>query len=273
MASVGAAPVPIAWWVMERRVVGIDRFAGGGAAQSLTCSMLPDPGMRMRALAIAAGAFPRELRVSTDGQTLYLTNFGSNSLQVMDVGASTQAAVSDERAGLFPKNQSENRPPRRQPDHVRSGTFLAFRSDLGSEYLSLDSLSRSPITTHDNPGAFGRVTMRAARRRRRAPGAIAGRCRGCESTRLHCKRRSARREKDLQGHFHDPGIRHSEAAGCRFGDIDEPVAVVRAAVVDSHHDAVAAFYPPDPYVGAEGQRTMGGVSAPHRRFATGASFP
>ena len=27
----------------------------------------------------------REVRVSTDGRTLYLTNFGSNSLQVMDV--------------------------------------------------------------------------------------------------------------------------------------------------------------------------------------------
>jgi len=34
---------------------------------------------------IPVGAFPRELRVPADGQTLYLTNFGSNSLQVMDV--------------------------------------------------------------------------------------------------------------------------------------------------------------------------------------------
>jgi hypothetical protein len=65
-----------------------NRFAGGGSAQSLTLLDAAkirgneDAGIG----AIPAGAFPRELRVSTDGQTLYLTSFGSNSLQVMDVG-------------------------------------------------------------------------------------------------------------------------------------------------------------------------------------------
>jgi hypothetical protein len=34
---------------------------------------------------IPAGSFPREMAVSADGRTLFLTNFGSNSLQVMDV--------------------------------------------------------------------------------------------------------------------------------------------------------------------------------------------
>lgn len=34
---------------------------------------------------IPAGAFPREMSVSADGRTLFVTNFGSNSLQVMDV--------------------------------------------------------------------------------------------------------------------------------------------------------------------------------------------
>ena len=90
MASVGAAPVPIALVGDGKTVVvgNSNRFAGGGAAQSLT--LLDAAKIRgnedARIGAIAAGAFPRELRVSTDGQTLYLTNFGSNSLQVMDVG-------------------------------------------------------------------------------------------------------------------------------------------------------------------------------------------
>ena len=34
---------------------------------------------------IAAGAFPREMRVSADERTLFLTNFGSNSLQMLDI--------------------------------------------------------------------------------------------------------------------------------------------------------------------------------------------
>jgi DNA-binding beta-propeller fold protein YncE len=34
---------------------------------------------------ILAGAFPREMRVSADERTLFLTNFGSNSLQMLDI--------------------------------------------------------------------------------------------------------------------------------------------------------------------------------------------
>ncbi|MGH9482824.1 MAG: hypothetical protein ACRD1L_12120 [Terriglobales bacterium] len=34
---------------------------------------------------VPAGAFPRELRVSADGQTLFLTNFGSKTLQMLDI--------------------------------------------------------------------------------------------------------------------------------------------------------------------------------------------
>jgi hypothetical protein len=34
---------------------------------------------------IASGAFPREMSVSADGKTLFLTNFGSKSLQIMDI--------------------------------------------------------------------------------------------------------------------------------------------------------------------------------------------
>jgi DNA-binding beta-propeller fold protein YncE len=35
---------------------------------------------------IPAGAFPREMAVSADGRTLFLTNFGSQSLQAIDIG-------------------------------------------------------------------------------------------------------------------------------------------------------------------------------------------
>jgi len=33
---------------------------------------------------IPAGAFPREMALSADGHTLFLTNFGSSSFQVID---------------------------------------------------------------------------------------------------------------------------------------------------------------------------------------------
>lgn len=89
MAGVGSAPVPIAVVSDGKMVVtgNSNRFAGGGEAQSLT--LLDAAKIRRNDDAaigtVPAGAFPRELRASTDGRTLYLTNFGSNSLQVMDV--------------------------------------------------------------------------------------------------------------------------------------------------------------------------------------------
>jgi len=90
MAPVGSAPVPIALVGDGKTVVAgnSNRFAGGNSAQSLT--LLDAAKIRGHEDAaigsVPAGAFPRELRASTDGRTLYLTNFGSNSLQVMDVG-------------------------------------------------------------------------------------------------------------------------------------------------------------------------------------------
>lgn len=90
MAPVGAAPVPIAVVDGGKTVVtgNSNRFAGGDSGQSLT--LLDAAKIRGNEDAaigeIRAGTFPRELRLSMDGRTLYLTNFGSNSLQVMDVG-------------------------------------------------------------------------------------------------------------------------------------------------------------------------------------------
>lgn len=86
--AVGTAPVPIAVIHDGKTVVSgnSDRFGGADAAQILTlldASKIGSPDAIMGA--IPAGAFPRDLRVSPDGSILYLTNFGSNSLQVMDV--------------------------------------------------------------------------------------------------------------------------------------------------------------------------------------------
>jgi DNA-binding beta-propeller fold protein YncE len=88
-APVGAAPVTIAVVDAGRKVVAgnSNRFAASTAPQSLvvldTAKM--EAGTDAALGAIAAGAFPREMALSADGHTLFLTNFGSNSLQVIDV--------------------------------------------------------------------------------------------------------------------------------------------------------------------------------------------
>jgi DNA-binding beta-propeller fold protein YncE len=86
---VGAAPVPIAVIDGGRKVVAgnSNRFAGGNQPQTLT--VLDESKMKDGAAAvlgsIPAGAFPREMAVSSDGRTLFLTNFGSQSLQAIDI--------------------------------------------------------------------------------------------------------------------------------------------------------------------------------------------
>jgi len=89
MAAVGSAPVPVAVVDGGRKVIAgnSNRFAGTTSGESLTVldaakiSGEADAGMGV----IPAGSFPREMRVSDDGHTLFLTNFGSNSLQVVSV--------------------------------------------------------------------------------------------------------------------------------------------------------------------------------------------
>lgn len=89
MATVGTAPVPVAVVDGGRKVVAgnSNRFAGSNSGESLTvldAARLPQGAAAVLG-SIPTGAFPRELAVSADGATLFLTNFGSNSLQVMDV--------------------------------------------------------------------------------------------------------------------------------------------------------------------------------------------
>ena len=89
MAAVGTAPVPIAVVDDGKMVVAgnSNRFGGGDEGQSLTLLDAARIQANQNAAigTVPAGDFPRELRLSADGQTLFLTNFGSSSLQVMDV--------------------------------------------------------------------------------------------------------------------------------------------------------------------------------------------
>ncbi|HEY1758948.1 MAG TPA: hypothetical protein VGG72_26480 [Bryobacteraceae bacterium] len=88
-APVGSAPVPIAVVDEGKKVVAgnSNRFARNNDPQSLVvldAGKIKDGVDATRGM-IPAGAFPREMSVSADGRTLFLTNFGSNSLQMMDV--------------------------------------------------------------------------------------------------------------------------------------------------------------------------------------------
>lgn len=88
--EVGVAPVGIAVVDSGRRVVvtSSNRFGGGaGDHQPLTvvdASRVRNGGSAVVGT-IAAGAFPRELRLTADGRTLLATNFGSRSLEVIDL--------------------------------------------------------------------------------------------------------------------------------------------------------------------------------------------
>jgi DNA-binding beta-propeller fold protein YncE len=89
MVPVGSAPVPVAVIDGGARVVAgnSNRFGGSDAPQELT---VLDTGKIEAGAAsilgtIPAGVFPREMSVSADGRTLFVTNFGSNSLHAIDV--------------------------------------------------------------------------------------------------------------------------------------------------------------------------------------------
>jgi DNA-binding beta-propeller fold protein YncE len=90
MAAVGEAPVPVALIDGGKKVVvgNSNRFAGGKAPQTLSvldATKIEQPGADSGLGTITSGAFPREMSVSADGHTLFLTNAGSSSIQVMDI--------------------------------------------------------------------------------------------------------------------------------------------------------------------------------------------
>lgn len=90
MAAVGTAPVPVAVIDGGKKVVAgnSNRFAGGNAPQTLTVldtAKMEQKGAEAVVGTIPAGVFPRELSVSADGHTLFLSNAGSRSIQVIDI--------------------------------------------------------------------------------------------------------------------------------------------------------------------------------------------
>jgi YVTN family beta-propeller protein len=85
MAQVGTAPVPVAV-VDDGRLVIVGNSNRFDTDQS-KAQMLDV--LRAGALTLSehipAGSFPREMRLSPDGSTLFLTNFSSDSLQIIDL--------------------------------------------------------------------------------------------------------------------------------------------------------------------------------------------
>jgi DNA-binding beta-propeller fold protein YncE len=90
VAPVGEAPVPVAVIDGGKKVVAGNSNRFGGRSSGETLSVLDAARMEQKGAdaalgTIPSGAFPRELNVSADGHTLFLTNAGSKSLQVMDI--------------------------------------------------------------------------------------------------------------------------------------------------------------------------------------------
>jgi DNA-binding beta-propeller fold protein YncE len=88
-APTGTAPVPVAVVNGGRMVLAgnSNRFAGSGGSETLTVLDAARISQGPAAVigGIAVGAFPREMRVSADGHTLFVTNAGSGSVQILDV--------------------------------------------------------------------------------------------------------------------------------------------------------------------------------------------
>lgn len=80
---VGSAPVPVVVTGGGKTVLVGNSNRFGNASQSSTLSVI-DTDTNALAGSIAAGAFPRDLVLSPDGRTLFVANFASNSLQMMD---------------------------------------------------------------------------------------------------------------------------------------------------------------------------------------------
>jgi len=87
---VGTAPVGVAVTPDGRRVLvtNSNRF-GGNANDRQPVSVIDaarvGEGDRAKVGEIPAGAFPRELRLHPDGRTLVLTNFASQTVQLLDL--------------------------------------------------------------------------------------------------------------------------------------------------------------------------------------------
>lgn len=95
--EVGVAPVGVAVIDSGARVVvtSSNRF-GGSARDRQSLTVVDAAKLRAGAPAVVgtipAGAFPRELRVTADGRTLFVTNFASRTLEMIDLSRAPIAA-------------------------------------------------------------------------------------------------------------------------------------------------------------------------------------
>ena len=95
--EVGVAPVGVAVGDSGARIVvtNSNRFAGnGGDHQPLAivdAAKLRVGGKKSLLGEIPAGGFPRELRVTSDGRTLFVTNFTSMTLEMVDLSRAVPA--------------------------------------------------------------------------------------------------------------------------------------------------------------------------------------
>jgi DNA-binding beta-propeller fold protein YncE len=96
--EVGVAPVGLAVIDDASRIVvtNSNRFAGGAADHQplvvIDAAKLHGGGKQSVLGQIPAGGFPRELRVTADGRTLFVTNFSSKTLEMIDVARALPGA-------------------------------------------------------------------------------------------------------------------------------------------------------------------------------------
>ncbi len=98
--TVGPGPVPLALADRGRKLIvgNSNRFGRNPDAPStltvLDTTRLADGNAAVLGT-IGAGAFPRDLRLSPDGETLFVANYLSNSLQVINVATLSPARAND----------------------------------------------------------------------------------------------------------------------------------------------------------------------------------
>jgi DNA-binding beta-propeller fold protein YncE len=84
-ARIGVGRAPVGITVAGERVIAANsnRFAPPGRNREWLSVI--DGGAKLMVGAVPAGLFPRELKVTADGKTLLVTNFASNSLELVDL--------------------------------------------------------------------------------------------------------------------------------------------------------------------------------------------
>ena len=90
LASVTVGTSPVGVIAVGERVIATNsnRFSGGS---SQSFSVLSSTNLLSQPGSIPAGGFPRELNVTTDGNTLLVTNFSSGDLELIDLRRLEQA--------------------------------------------------------------------------------------------------------------------------------------------------------------------------------------